>query len=54
MQHRSLTRIRNRFPGFAEDKLVAFLRMMVDKKLMFTENDHYLSLAVPMKLIIDD
>jgi hypothetical protein len=28
--------------------------MMVDKKLMFTENDHYLSLAVPMKLMVDD
>jgi hypothetical protein len=54
MQHRSLTQIRSRFPGFAEDQLVVFLSMMVDKKLMFAENDNYLSLAVPMKLMIDD
>ena len=54
MQHRSLTQIRSRFPGFAEEQLVAFLSMMVDKKLMFAENDNYLSLAVPMKLMIDD
>ena len=50
MQHRSLARIRRRFPNFAEDKIVAFLKMMVDKKLMFEENDRYLSLAVPLKL----
>ena len=48
MQHRSLSHIRNRFPGFAEDKVVAFLKMMVDKKLMFAEKDKYLSLAVPV------
>ncbi len=50
MQHRSLKRIRSRFPAFAEDKIVAFLKMMVDKKLMFEERDKYLSLAVPIKL----
>jgi hypothetical protein len=49
MQHRSLKRIRSRFPAFAEDKIVAFLKMMVDKKLMFAERDQYLSLAVPVK-----
>jgi Radical SAM superfamily len=49
MQHRSLKRIRSRFPAFAEDKIVAFLKMMVDKKLMFEEGDEYLSLAVPAK-----
>ena len=49
MQHRSLKRIRSRFPAFAEDKIVAFLKMMVDKKLMFEERDEYLSLAVPIK-----
>ncbi|CAB1064209.1 Radical SAM domain protein [Olavius sp. associated proteobacterium Delta 1] len=48
MQHRSLTRICSRFPNFAEDKIVAFLKMMVDKKLMFKEKDKYLSLAVPV------
>jgi hypothetical protein len=49
MQHRTLSHIRDRFPGFAEDKIVAFLKMMVDKKLMFAEKDKYLSLAVPVK-----
>ena len=48
MQHRSLKRIRSRFPEFAEDKIVAFLKMMIDKKLMFEEKDQYLSLAMPV------
>jgi hypothetical protein len=46
--HRSIKRIRNRFPGFSEDKIVSFLKMMVNKKLMYNENDRYLSLAVPV------
>ena len=46
--HRSLKKIRDRFPTFSEDKIVAFLKMMVDKKLMFEENNRYLSLAVPV------
>jgi hypothetical protein len=46
--HRSLKKIRDRFPAFSEDKIVAFLKMMVAKKLMFEENDRYLSLAVPV------
>jgi hypothetical protein len=33
---------------FAEDKIVAFLKMMTDKKLMFEEEESYLSLAVPV------
>jgi hypothetical protein len=49
MQHRSLKRIRSQFPAFAEDKIVTFLKMMIDKKLMFAEKDEYLSLAVPVK-----
>jgi hypothetical protein len=44
--HRSLKKIRDRFPAFSEDKIVAFLKMMVAKKLMFEENNRYLSLAV--------
>ncbi len=48
-QHRSLKKIRDRFPAFSEDKIVVFLKMMVAKKLMFAENDRYLSLAVPVK-----
>jgi hypothetical protein len=46
--HRSLKKIQDRFPAFPEDKIVAFLKMMVAKKLMFEENDCYLSLAVPV------
>ena len=46
--HRSLKKIRDRFPAFPEDKIVAFLKMMVAKKLMFEENNRYLSLAVPV------
>lgn len=54
MQHRSLKKICDRFPAFAEDKITEFLKMMVDKKLMFEEKDQYLSLAVPMRLKIED
>jgi len=46
--HRSMRRIRSQFATFPEDKIVAFLKMMVDKKLMFAENEKYLSLAVPV------
>ncbi len=49
MQHRSLKMICDHFPAFAEDKIVGFLKMMVDKKLMFEENKKFLSLAVPVK-----
>ena len=47
-RHCSIKKIRDQFPAFAEDKIVAFLKMMVVKKLMFEENDRYLSLAVPV------
>jgi hypothetical protein len=47
MRHRSLKRILARFPSVGTDKIEAFLKMMVNKKLMFQENDTYLSLAVP-------
>ena len=46
-QHRSLKRILARFPSVTADRIEPFLKMMVDKKLMFEENDNYLSLAVP-------
>ncbi len=46
--HRSIQRIRERFPAFSEDQILSFLKMMVSKKLMFEENDRYLSLAVPV------
>jgi ribosomal peptide maturation radical SAM protein 1 len=48
-RHRSLKSILGHFPKVAEDKIVPFLQMMVDKKLMFEENGNYLSLAVPVR-----
>lgn len=45
--HRPLNRIFDHFPQVAQDKIVPFLKMMVDKKLMFEEEQNYLSLAVP-------
>ncbi|MBN1102916.1 MAG: RiPP maturation radical SAM C-methyltransferase [Deltaproteobacteria bacterium] len=48
-ENRSLLEITARFPGFGEEKVLPFLRMMVDKRLMFNEGDRYLSLAVPVK-----
>ena len=44
---RSMADMLARFPRFSEDQIRAFLRMMVDKRLMFSEGDRYLSLAVP-------
>jgi ribosomal peptide maturation radical SAM protein 1 len=48
-RHRSLKRILAHFPGIAEDRIVPFLRMMVDKRLMFEENGRYLSMAIPLR-----
>jgi ribosomal peptide maturation radical SAM protein 1 len=45
---RSMPQILSHFPGFGEEKVQPFLRMMVDKRLMFNEGDKYLSLAVPL------
>ena len=39
-----------RFPRFGEEHISPFLRMMVDKGVMFHEEDHYLSLAVPASM----
>jgi len=44
--HRSLKRILQQFPKLTEDRLIPFLKMIVDKKLMFKEKNKYLSLAV--------
>jgi ribosomal peptide maturation radical SAM protein 1 len=46
-KHRALKKIINRFSFMPSDRIEPFLKMMVDKKLMFRENDRYLSLAVP-------
>lgn len=48
-RHRSLKRILANFPEIAQDRIVPFLSMMVDKRLMFEENGRYLSLAVPLR-----
>jgi hypothetical protein len=46
-KHRTIRHIINRFSSTPADKIEPFLRMMTDKKLMFREDDRYLSLAVP-------
>jgi hypothetical protein len=48
-RHRSLISILDHFPEVTEDKVVPFLKIMVDKKLMFEESGRYLSLAVSMR-----
>ncbi|MGD9022997.1 MAG: RiPP maturation radical SAM C-methyltransferase [Deltaproteobacteria bacterium] len=48
-KHRSRKRILGHFSNVAGDRIVPFLKMMVDKRLMFEENGRYLSLAVPVR-----
>ncbi|MBW2739214.1 MAG: RiPP maturation radical SAM C-methyltransferase [Deltaproteobacteria bacterium] len=45
--HRSIKKILEHFPELSDDKIISFLQIMVNKKLMFEENKNYLSLAVP-------
>ena len=47
--NRSLRAIARRFSGHEEDELARFLKMMVDKKLMFEERKRFLSLAVHLR-----
>jgi ribosomal peptide maturation radical SAM protein 1 len=51
-KHRSLKRIEERFPKVGEEKILPFLKMMVDKRLMFEEKGRYLSLAVRVNIIL--
>lgn len=44
----SILRILSQFPGVGEEKVIPFLRMMVEKRLIFYEGERYLSLAVPI------
>jgi len=44
--NRSIKRIHMEFPGLSAEKINPFLRMMIDKRLMYNENNRYLSLAV--------
>ena len=48
-QHRSIKTILAKFPGVPNDNILKFLKMMVAKKLMFAEEDRYLSLAAPIR-----
>jgi len=48
-QNRSFHEIKEHFSKIDPLALISFLRMMVDKKLMFNEDDRYLSLAVPVR-----
>jgi ribosomal peptide maturation radical SAM protein 1 len=48
-KNRSLPEIVERFAGFGEEKILPFLNMMVDKRLMFREGERFLSLAVPVR-----
>lgn len=43
---RSVRSIRKHFQKLSEDTLLPFLRMMVEKRLMFQEGENYLSLAI--------
>jgi hypothetical protein len=45
--NRSLKRIHMEFPGLSAERIIPFLRMMIDKRLMYNENNRYLSLAIP-------
>jgi hypothetical protein len=45
-EHRSLRAIAQKCACIEEGHLLALLRSMVDQRLMFTEADRYLSLAV--------
>ncbi len=49
-RQRSMDEIAARFPRFGEEHISPFLRMMVDKGVMFHEGDRYLSLAVPASM----
>ncbi|MBN2032718.1 MAG: RiPP maturation radical SAM C-methyltransferase [Deltaproteobacteria bacterium] len=48
-ENREIKEILHRYPGFGEEKVLPFLTMMREKKLMFREGERYLSLAVPGK-----
>ena len=49
MKHRPIQAIFSAFPDIANDTILKFLSMMVDKKLMFAEKNNYLSLASAVK-----
>jgi len=48
-RRRPIKEIMTKFPRLSQDKIMPFLRLMLEKKLMFEENETYLSLAVASK-----
>ncbi len=46
---RPIKAIFSKFPDIAGDKILKFLKMMVEKRLMFEENNNYLSLAARLR-----
>ncbi|MGD8990133.1 MAG: RiPP maturation radical SAM C-methyltransferase [Desulfobacterales bacterium] len=48
-KHRPIQAICAAFPNVPDDAIVNFLKMMIDKRLMFTEKNKYLSLAAPLR-----
>jgi ribosomal peptide maturation radical SAM protein 1 len=48
--HRSLQRITQNFHHIPADRIASFLRTMTAQKLMFSENNRFLSLAVPIRI----
>jgi hypothetical protein len=48
-RHRPLKAILGRFGHLSEKKILSFLQMMIDKRLMFREKNQFLSLAIRIK-----
>jgi hypothetical protein len=48
-RRQSFKSVAERFPSLGEDGIRSFLRMMVNKRLMYEENAHFLSLAVAVR-----
>lgn len=46
---RKIDTILQQFPDFSAEKIGSFLQLMIDKGLMFADNDEYLSLAIPAR-----
>lgn len=51
---RSIAEILEKFPSLTKKKLMPFLSMMTEKKLMFEEKGNFLSLAVPVRRCLYD
>jgi len=47
--HRPLGQIIERFSNVPSDKITSFLQKMTSERLVFSENDQFLSLAVPVR-----